>query len=349
MKKNLAIFLIAIVVAILLVSAFYEYERKNQIIETSTIELNSENKKEEVVEVSSSGEVDFSGDVDSSGEIVLSGENEEIKNTSNTNNANSNNDTKKLTSNTPYYIKINNSQNVVTIYTKDENGKYTVPFKTMVCSVGTATPSAGKSYKVTSYKNRWNGLQGNVYGQYATQIVGNILFHSVPYTAKNNATLEYWEYDKLGTSASLGCVRLTVEDAKWIYDNISSGTIVEFYEDENPGPLGKPTAQKISDNEALRTWDPTDPDERNPWNGGSGITENNNTISPKADTPKVEEVPVTSDEQEDATEENDDLSGDFQPEESEEELEEDFNSYEIGEYENDYDDDWIGSGVWYET
>ena len=54
----------------------------------------------------------------------------------------------------------------------------------------------------------------------ATQITGNILFHSVPYTEKyNNASLEYWEYDKLGTSASLGCIRLTVKNAKWIYDN----------------------------------------------------------------------------------------------------------------------------------
>ncbi|MBQ9313461.1 MAG: L,D-transpeptidase [Clostridia bacterium] len=144
---------------------------------------------------------------------------------------------KQLSSTTPFYIKINNSQNVVTIYSKDSEGNYTVPYKAMICSIGDATPAAGKMYKVTSYKKRWNALQGNVYGQYATQIVGNILFHSVPYTAKSNSALEYWEYDKLGTAASLGCVRLTVEDAKWIYDNIVQGTIVEFYEDANPGPL----------------------------------------------------------------------------------------------------------------
>ena len=128
---------------------------------------------------------------------------------------------------------------MVTIYAKDAEEKYTIPYKAMVCSVGTDIPDAGKSYKITSYKRRWNALQGNVYGQYATQIIGNILFHSVPYTSKSNSALEYWEYDKLGTAASLGCVRLTVEDAKWIYDNIATGTIVEFYEDDNPGPLRK--------------------------------------------------------------------------------------------------------------
>ena len=164
----------------------------------------------------------------------------------------------------PYYIKVNRTQNVVNIYAKEPDGTY-LPFKAMICSIGKATPASGKVHKTTTYKTRWNPLSGKVYGQYITQIVGDILFHSVPYTAKDPSTLEYWEYDKLGTFASLGCVRLTVEDAKWIYDNIASGTSVEFYEDENPGPFGKPEAQKISDNEACRGWDPTDMAEENPW------------------------------------------------------------------------------------
>ena len=40
----------------------------------------------------------------------------------------------------------------------------------------------------------------------------------------------------------MGCVRLTVEDAKWIADNCPSGTTVEIYEDDDPEPLGKPEA-----------------------------------------------------------------------------------------------------------
>lgn len=219
---------------------------------------------------SNSGENNYSGEAKNSGDNYLAASGEKISGDSSTIIA-KDNDKKiekevKLTSNSPYYIKINNLQNVVTIYKKDAEGNYTEPYKAMICSVGEATPVAGKKHKVTSYKKRWNALQGNVYGQYATQIIGNILFHSVPYTAKRNDALEYWEYDKLGTDASLGCVRLTVEDAKWIYDNIPQGTIVEFYEDINPGPLGKPTAQKISENELCRDWDPTDTAEGNPWN-----------------------------------------------------------------------------------
>ena len=108
-------------------------------------------------------------------------------------------------------------------------------------------------------------MYGNVYGQYACRITGPILFHSVPYQQKDKSTLEWWEYDKLGTKASLGCIRLKVEDAKWIYDNCISGTKVEFYSSSTPGPLGKPSARKISGDEAVRNWDPTDPDKNNPW------------------------------------------------------------------------------------
>lgn len=173
------------------------------------------------------------------------------------------------TGQSPYYIRVNLEANVVNIYKKDSDGNYTVPYKAMICSTGKATPKTG-TYKI-SYKYRWLRLYGNVYGQYSTRIVKSILFHSVPYFEQRANSLEYEEYDKLGTSASAGCVRLTVEDAKWIYDNITSGTYVEFYSEKNPGPLGKPSAEKISSNTQCRDWDPTDPDKNNPWNGGSGI------------------------------------------------------------------------------
>lgn len=178
-----------------------------------------------------------------------------------------------------YYVKVNNQANVVTIYTKDSEGNYTVPVKAMICSIGTATPKGGK-YKLDGTKHEWHTLFGHtpgtwVYGQYTTAIVKNILFHSVPYLEyKKPSTLEYLEYDKLGTKASAGCIRLTVQDAAWIYYNITKGTIVEFYYDSNPGPLGKPSAQKISGDIERRGWDPTDSNTNNPWKN------KNNTSTP---------------------------------------------------------------------
>jgi hypothetical protein len=161
----------------------------------------------------------------------------------------------------PYYIKVNKLQNCVTVYKMDENGKYTVPVKAMACSTGPATPLG--TYN-TLVKYRWKLLMGDVWGQYSTRIVKGILFHSVWYYEMDPSTLSTTQYNKLGSSASHGCIRLSVADAKWIYDNCGVGTTVEIYNDKNPGPLGKPEAIKIPSGVG---WDPTDPNKDNPYNG----------------------------------------------------------------------------------
>ena len=154
----------------------------------------------------------------------------------------------------------------MTVYSADADGYYTVPARAMICSTGTATPTSG-TYSLPGNRWEWKGLFGDVYGQYATHITGNILFHSVPYTKnRDKSSLEYWEFDKLGTAASMGCIRMQVRDAKWVYDNMFSIQAVQFYKDADPGPLGKPSAPKISGNETCRGWDPTDPGSGNPWN-----------------------------------------------------------------------------------
>ena len=164
----------------------------------------------------------------------------------------------------PYYISINRALNNVTIYAIDEFGEYTIPVKAMVCSTGDVTPLG--VYQ-TDINYEWRLLFGNVYGQYATRIVGDILFHSVPYFTQDKGDLEYEEYNKLGTKASMGCIRLAVKDAKWIFDNCPLGTTVELYDDfNNVGPLGKPEPIMIDINSPNRGWDPTDPDPANPWN-----------------------------------------------------------------------------------
>jgi len=171
------------------------------------------------------------------------------------------------TSSGQYYIKVNYSANVVTVYDRDQQGRYSVPSRAMLCSTGADTPRSGRYNLYGTGKWQWLGLYDGVYGQYCTQITGDILFHSVPYLERGNkASLEYWEYDKLGTSCSMGCVRLQAGDALWIYEHHDVIEAVEFYgAADDPGPLGRPAAPQISDNESCRSWDPTDPDAGNPW------------------------------------------------------------------------------------
>ena len=173
---------------------------------------------------------------------------------------------KKIVYKAPYYTEVIRNQNTVIVYGLDENNEYTKIIKVMPCSVGRAGQDTPTGTFTTSNKYRWGGLYGGVWGQYSTRIVDDILFHSVPYFSQNPGDLEWEEYNKLGSPASLGCVRMTVRDVKWIFDNCPSGMTVKIYDGDLPNGVSKPSAPKIDGTSPNKGWDPTDPDPNNPWN-----------------------------------------------------------------------------------
>lgn len=165
----------------------------------------------------------------------------------------------------PYCVKVNRECNVVTIYTLDAEGNYTVPYKVMVCSVGTGRRTPRGTYKLQSERYPWRSLVGNVYGQYAVRIWKSIMFHSVPYFRMDKEQLETHEYNMLGEKASKGCIRLSVNDAKWIYDNCERGTYIHIFDSDYVGPMGKPVSKWLNPDEIESQFDPTDIDENSPW------------------------------------------------------------------------------------
>lgn len=161
----------------------------------------------------------------------------------------------------PYLIQVVRNQNVVIVYGKDSAGNYTMPVRSWLCSTGRATPYG--NYKL-GRKQEWGLLFGGVWGQYVCDITGDILFHSVPYTSPQKNCLEAEEYNKLGTAASMGCVRLTAESAKWIYDYCPAGTPISIV-DLDALSMPRPELQPIDTEDPRAGWDPTDPDAANPW------------------------------------------------------------------------------------
>lgn len=173
---------------------------------------------------------------------------------------------KKPTKDYDYSIKVNKETCTVTVYIKEENGDLT-PYKAMVCSIGRTghdTPE-GKGYKTTDYYD-WRLMVDNTYGRYAVRFNGSIMFHSVPYYKAKKNSLEWQDYNKLGSPASLGCIRLAVADAKWIFDNCKRGTEVEVYSGPaSTDPLGTPEPIRLDTKSEFRDWDPTDLTKENPW------------------------------------------------------------------------------------
>ncbi|MCI1965634.1 MAG: L,D-transpeptidase [Oscillospiraceae bacterium] len=86
--------------------------------------------------------------------------------------------------------------------------------------IGTFTIAEGSKSRGMSFYNP--RVQEGAY--YWTRFYNAYLFHSVPFD--ENEEMEPEEAAKLGTPASHGCIRLTTENAKWIYDHIPAGTKV---------------------------------------------------------------------------------------------------------------------------
>lgn len=161
----------------------------------------------------------------------------------------------------PYKLEVVRNQCTVLVYGLDMSGDYSILYHAFVCGPGQTTPIG--TFR-TPFKAAWHPLMG-CWGQYCTQITGNYLFHSSPYNSPNKNDLSYRLYNQLGTVCSHGCVRLTVADAKWIYDNCPLGTTVSIY-NASSLPVPKPSAPWLDISSPNRGWDPTDPDPANPWN-----------------------------------------------------------------------------------
>lgn len=131
----------------------------------------------------------------------------------------------------PYLVKVSVDDQQVYVYALDDNDSYTILTKTMVCSTGLKdTPTPTGEFTYTGPGARWHYFKKwDCWAQYAYYIDGDIMFHSVLYTSNDEDTLVKSSVRNLGRRASHGCVRLAVEDAKWLWNNCPGGTHVIVY------------------------------------------------------------------------------------------------------------------------
>lgn len=125
------------------------------------------------------------------------------------------------TSNTGYMILVDRSACRVGVFSGGYGNWNLMHFWS--CSPGKAsTPTVSGVFKVQSRGYYFDS--GNARCYWYTQFYGDYLFHSVLYY-KNGTLMD----GRVGVPLSHGCVRLEIGNAKWIYDNIPSGTTVVIY------------------------------------------------------------------------------------------------------------------------
>jgi hypothetical protein len=95
-------------------------------------------------------------------------------------------------------------------------------YQTFTCATGkNETPTTRGTFKVSERGSWFYSKRLNSGGKYWVRFNETYLFHSVSMDNKRQVL-----DPTLGERVSSGCVRHSVEDAKWIYDNIPIGTTV---------------------------------------------------------------------------------------------------------------------------
>lgn len=145
--------------------------------------------------------------------------------------------------NMPYYIEVDVTNQCVNIFRKnDETGAYDILLNRFVCSGGTSTKptrtgnfyikSEAEQKKATGQSVKYTRYYFKNYGSYAyyiTRYSNEYMFHS--FTFEENKTTRQIlpkkaSYYNMGNTGSAGCLRMLMNHAKWIYDNIDAGTYV---------------------------------------------------------------------------------------------------------------------------
>lgn len=133
----------------------------------------------------------------------------------------------------PYYIEVDITNQIVTIFNTRDNSIA----RQMLTSSGMndCTPK-GTFYMIekgrVTERTPWTYFEHyQCWVKYASRIYLGYMFHSLPFAKKDDSTMMEKELSEFGLPTSHGCMRLRVEDAKFIAENCLVGTRVTIYKD----------------------------------------------------------------------------------------------------------------------
>lgn len=139
-----------------------------------------------------------------------------------------------------YFLEVDVNNQVVKVWKLNpETGEYSDLDRAFLCATGTkSNPSPLGTFTLSGRRARWCEFPkwGGGKAQYWTKINDDIAFHSVLYADNNDMSLKVNSLTGLGKRGSHGCIRLTVADAKWIYDHVEKGMQVLIHEDAAADP-----------------------------------------------------------------------------------------------------------------
>ena len=126
----------------------------------------------------------------------------------------------------PYRVEVSLDRQVVDVYELNDQGTYEA-VQSFTCSTGLNNTTPRGVFLDAHPVSRWHHFKKfNCWAQYSFVITDDIMFHSVLYSSNNENSLRSGSLYALGNPASHGCVRLTVADAKWLFEHCKRGKVV---------------------------------------------------------------------------------------------------------------------------
>lgn len=125
----------------------------------------------------------------------------------------------------PWRVEVSIDEQKVRIYELTDERRYEL-VQTFKCSTGLHNSTPRGIFLDGHPVNRWHHFEKfNCWAQYSFEVQGDIMFHSVIYSSNNENSLRSGSLYALGNPASHGCIRLSVEDAKWLFEHCKRGTV----------------------------------------------------------------------------------------------------------------------------
>lgn len=153
-----------------------------------------------------------------------------------------------------YYIIIDKEDFTIGIFTYDEDREYTKLVAAYPCAIGRSSRMTALGVFEISSKGAWKRWNSTQYSPYYTKYTAGVYIHGPIYRSKRFDSLLYKSYNAIGTAATSGCIRTTVEAAMWIYYECPAGTVIEVVESSDKVDH----VEKLPLDDNYPRWDPTD-------------------------------------------------------------------------------------------
>ena len=150
-----------------------------------------------------------------------------------------------------YEIEVDLVNQIVTV-TNTTDGSIALQ---AICTTGAeSTPTPTGSWRLNTTRRRFGYFsEYDCYAQYWVNVIGGIYFHSILYTRPVEGYFTRTSYNNLGSVASHGCIRMLVEDIRWIYYNCPPGTLVTITDDK---PKDEELRQSLLPKVSYRDYEP---------------------------------------------------------------------------------------------